>query len=475
MIVYPASRIVHQDTIYHMARDTTTGERRLIVQGNTHGFSHGEKLDDSLWVPLTSSNAALLRERLPWLRPVPLGLQTSMGFGDRLGLATPGHVRAVQGTGLAPIFAQQSIREMTRTERTPEEVLSDATWGAFQAGWQAPVGADADHLKSTADIDACAQAGYSLFTFDPGAYVDVKADLAATSQLIDSFDDLPWEGLETSAQDFLATYADRIFDLGECELLITREEAMRAAVKYGRAIIHVAKLYRHLASKGMPFECEVSVDETDRPTSHGEHYCIAGELKRLGVQWIGLAPRFVGQFEKGVDYIGRPEELAKDLAGHAVIARYMGPYKLSLHSGSDKFSVYPHLMEATRGALHVKTAGTSYLEALRVIAHADTTLFRVILAFARSQYTVDRASYYVSAQASRVPVPESVRDEDLPSLLDQFDAREVLHVTYGSVLAQWGRRLRSVLSANSDAYYATLQRHFGRHVAALRSRSAIVA
>ena len=84
------------------------------------------------------TNAAALRAHLTWLRPRPLGLHTSAGMGDRIGLATPGHVRAARAMGgkVAPIFAQQSIREMARTGRTPQQVMDDATWGIFPEGWQ---------------------------------------------------------------------------------------------------------------------------------------------------------------------------------------------------------------------------------------------------------------------------------------------------------------------------------------------------
>ncbi|MHB8818028.1 MAG: tagaturonate epimerase family protein, partial [Bellilinea sp.] len=107
--------------------------------------------------PLTPENAAVLRSKLPWLRPKLLGTQTSAGMGDRLGLATPGHVKAVQRTdgNIAPIFAQQSIREMTRTGRSPVQVMDDAMWGVFQEGWRSGFGADADHLKTIQDIDSC--------------------------------------------------------------------------------------------------------------------------------------------------------------------------------------------------------------------------------------------------------------------------------------------------------------------------------
>src|SRR5829696_2279768 len=102
-------------------------------------------------------------------RPVPLGLQPSFGFGDRLGSATPGHVAAMRraGKGIAPIYAQQSIREMTRTRRTPVEVMTDALRGAAESGWDDRQGADADHLKTPQDVERTAEAGFCFFTIDP--------------------------------------------------------------------------------------------------------------------------------------------------------------------------------------------------------------------------------------------------------------------------------------------------------------------
>ncbi|MBU1878300.1 MAG: tagaturonate epimerase family protein, partial [Chloroflexi bacterium] len=149
----------------------------------------------------------------------------------------------------------------------------------------------------------------------------------------------------------------------------------------------------------------------------------------------------------------------------AAIAWHLGPYKLSLHSGSDKFSIYPIAARHTEGLIHVKTAGTSYLEALRTIARVDPALFRDILALARAHYEADRASYHVSADVGRVPPPEVLRDDELPALLDDFHAREVLHVTFGSALDVYGDRLRAVLDAHEETYYAALEAHLGRHLA----------
>jgi hypothetical protein len=420
--------------------------------------------------PLTPRNAAALRDQLPWLKPRPLGLRTSAGLGDRLGLATPGHVRAVRATGnIAPIFAQQSIREMTRTGRTPQQVMDDATWGIFQEGWQRGMGADADHLKTTDDIDRCAAAGFTFFTIDPGEHVDNSAETASLSDLRALAEQLPPDR-HAAATGLL----NQTFDLEGHAVHFDEHTLLKAMVKYGRAVGHVARLYQHLISVIDPAQCEleVSVDETEQPTSHAEHIYIASELKRLGVKWVSLAPRYIGRFEKGVDYLGDVSAFEQDIAVHAAIARQFGPYKLSLHSGSDKFSIYPATMRQTCGLVHLKTAGTSYLEALRTIAALDTTFFRKIYAFARERYDTDKASYHVSALLARTPVAEDVPEPQLSRLLDQFDAREVLHVTFGSVLTETNAdgsrrfydRLVGLLRANPEAYAANLEKHFARHL-----------
>jgi tagaturonate epimerase len=433
--------------------------------------------------PTSPRNAAALRAQLAWLRPQLLGLRTSAGLGDRVGLATPGHVRAIRATGgqLAPIFAQQSIREMTRTGRTPQQVMDAAIWGIFQEGWRDGFGADADHLKTPADIDACLAAGFTFFTIDPGEYVNNLADTASPSDLRAAIERLPLD-LQPAASGLLG----QSFQIEGHALPFDELTLHRAVVKYSLAVAHVAVMYRHLqqAAGNRPCELEVSVDETDSPTLPAEHIYIASELRRLGVRWVSLAPRYVGRFEKGVDYISPDGQLGETTAFeasfrlHAAIARQFGPYKLSLHSGSDKFSIYAIAARETQGQVHLKTAGTSYLEALRTIAAVSPALFREIYAFAREHYEADRVSYHLSAQLERAPLPEAVTEADLPALLNQFDAREILHATFGSVLTQrtaagdWRfyTRLVGLLQAEPESYAANLEAHFLRHLRPFLSR-----
>jgi hypothetical protein len=416
-----------------------------------------------------AQNAESLRCVLPWLRPQPLGLRTSAGLGDRLGLATPGHVRAIVATGgqILPVFTQQSIRENFRTGRTPRQVMDDATWGMFSEGWQGPFGADADHLKTTEDIDSCLACGYSFFTIDPGAYVDNRAEIASLTELRRLAGALP-----VSVQSQACGLLGRIFRIEHLEIKLDEFTLLKACVKYGQAVDHVARMYHYLiqAAGSQPVELEVSVDETDQPTTHAEHVYIASELQRLGVKWVSLAPRYTGRFEKGVDYIGDLDTFEADFAGHAAIARHFGPYKLSLHSGSDKFSIYPIAAHLTRGLVHLKTAGTSYLEALRSVAAVNIPLFKEIYTFARAHYETDRISYHVSAELDQAPLPAEVTN--WPSLLDQFDAREIFHVTFGSVLRHeisdgsrpFYEAIMTLLQTNPEVYASNLEKHFIRHL-----------
>jgi hypothetical protein len=386
----------------------------------------------------------------------PLGLSPSFGFGDRLGLATPGHIAAVRGTKFAPIFAQQSVRENARTGRTPQQVMDDARHALDAAKWDVPWGADADHLKTLEDLPPFVDAGYTFFTVDPGEYVDNSADTDTLDILRQKIRSFKWEELSE-----LYLHEEPKPGWGRFD----GESLMRATVKYARAIQHAVAMFKRLCEMKEKFDFEMSVDETDAPTTPLEHFFIASELTRAGVRFTSLAPRFIGRFEKGVDYIGDLDALDTELAKHAAVTAHFGKYKLSLHSGSDKFSVYPLIAKHWGERIHVKTAGTSYLEALRVLAKHEPDLFLKIYSLGREHYETDKRTYHVSAELAALP-----KTDDLPSLLNDFHAREVLHVTFGSALTHYGTELKAALVKHDSAYYDGLQAHFGKHLDLLKEQ-----
>lgn len=462
--IYTTSLVEENGTTYALTLPDPNGQKYLLVEGDTNGFE-GQLEGSTLRGRLSAHNAATLRQCLTWLTPQPLGLATSAGFGDRLGIATPGHAAAVKGTGIAPIFAQQSVRENVRTRRTPQQVVDDAMWGLFEVGWREKWGADGDHAKTTADLDAFIAAGYTFFTIDPGEYVDDAAETDDLDTLKQKVENLDWEVLESTLSDLRQELLNT-FEGENLNLTFDEHTLLKSAAKYGHAVAHTVKMARHLQANLSDFDLEMSVDETATTTSLHEHFYIVSELQRLNIPIVSLAPRFVGQFEKGVDYIGDLGELEANIKGHAAIQNHFGnSYKISLHSGSDKFAVYPIAMRWTQGRVHLKTAGTSYLEALRIFAEHDPMFFRDILEFARERYITDRHTYHVSAELSRLPNGDDLSDENLGTVLDQFDGRQILHVTFGSVLDHYGDDFHQKLRQFEQAYHAGLKSHFDKHLA----------
>lgn len=482
LTLYPRSIMTTRDAGYFLGRKEK--ESIICVWGTDHGLvgQHAviEWKEDTIPVtlcPADSSNVSRLRRNLSHLQPKPLGLAKSIGLGDRLGLATPGHVQAIRQGDMAPIFAQQSVRENRRTGRSPQDVLNDAAMGAFQEGWTRGFGADADHVKSIKELETFINAGYSFYTFDAGDHVNDQAHTTNAAGLQAMYEALPWPALESSASETRQRFTQSLFDLGDRQLTISQYELQKAAVKYGRAVAHTVSLVRHLASTCPPdsYEIEMSVDETGYPTSAVEHLYIAYELSRLGVKLTSLAPRYSGRFEKGVNFIGDLDNFAAEFELHLAIARRIGPYKLSLHSGSDKFSLYPIIarLVSSNGLIHVKTAGTSYLEALRTVAAIAPDLFREITTLAFDHFDHDRISYHISAEKDQAPHPSTVADERLVDLLNNFHIRQILHVTYGSVLqdSKLKERLISSLKHHQSYYTQALLDHFKRHILPFRKEA----
>ena len=155
------------------------------------------------------------------------------------------------------------------------------------------------------------------------------------------------------------------------------------------------------------------------------------------------------------------------------IAKYCGPYKISVHSGSDKFSIYPIIGRVCANLLHVKTAGTSYLEALRVVARQAPALFLEVIQYSRSRFETDRATYHISAVLSKIKNPEALSPSEREKLyLDENGGRQVLHVTFGSVLklgkTAKGRSFKEgileVLNANEALHKEVLAARLGKHI-----------
>ena len=419
---------------------------------------------------LNNANCKVLREIFPFTNPVShKGRKVTIGLGDRLGLASAGHIRLVKEYDVFPVLAQQSIRELNLTGRTYDDVLSAAVWAVFQEGYTSGYGADGDHLKTASEVRMALDCGFTMITLDCSEHINNKVVSLSDTEVDEMYSNLPKdekERLETS-------YLGKIFSISDDFTIEFSENVFRRTVLiYYKAIIHTIDIYNNVIKNcGRNIDFEMSIDETLTSTSPESHFFTVSELIAGGVDTTSLAPRFCGEFQKGIDYRGDVGTFTKEFTMHVKIAEYFG-YKISVHSGSDKFTVFPIIGEKTGGTYHLKTAGTNWLEAVRIITVKKPELYRRMHKFALSRLDEARKYYHISANAANIPDIDTLSDEQLLDLMNKDDSRQVLHITYGILLLEknsdgsfmFKDEIYAVLNKYEDEFCQALQKHIGKHL-----------
>ncbi len=452
---------------------TRDGKEKFLVLGGNAASPVFQEFEGELLAgglkkaPLSAVNAAALRSHFPWTAPVSLrDRKTTIGCGDRLGLASAGHIAAIKQYQATPVLAQQSMRELDMTGRTYRQVVDDAVFLVYQAGYRDGYGADGDHLKKIKDIDVALAAGMPMITLDLSEVMLAAAGGWPQAQVDEAFAKF---NADTRKQ-LLDSYAGKKIRLGESEIEMDADTVRRCAVMYLQALDFAKEVHEHLkAKRGDQFDLEISIDETTSPTLPAHHYFIAGELRRRGVEFTSLAPRFIGEFQKAIDYIGDLAEFDRQFKVHADIARSCGGYKVSVHSGSDKFAVYPTIGAMTGMRLHLKTAGTSWLEAVRVIAAHDPVLYRKMHKKALASFNDMLKLYHITADITRIGDIDRMADSELPALMEMAEARQLLHITYGPILRDPEIRplFFAAMHQFEEEYGETVRRHFDKHLSLL--------
>ncbi|MFP4617781.1 MAG: tagaturonate epimerase family protein [Spirochaetaceae bacterium] len=434
--IYTSSLYLKEGTLYFIAMDS--GEKNLYLFSRHEfpgGFSGETRAFDGFTLKkaaLDTENAAALKREFPFTAPVSLREKwTTVGCGDRLGIASAAHIKAIRDYDAYPVLAQQSIRELNFTGRNFESIVADAAFMVFQEGYEKGWGADGDHLKTLEDVDTALKAGMPMITLDLTENLHPEAAEWEESKIDEEFKKLPGD-----VQKYIdSNYGESVFEEGEIQVRLSGIEARKCALMYLDALEFAAKVDTHIESlRGEAYDLEISIDETSSPTLPSHHLFIIKELLKRDVKVNSLAPRFIGEFQKGIDYIGDLGEFERQFAVHCAIAQAHGNYKVSIHSGSDKFSVYPVIGSYTKRRVHLKTAGTSWVEALRTIARAEPDLYRLMHKKALEYFPEALKSYHITADIEKIPDIDSLQDSELEKYLDTVESRQMLHVSYGGLL-----------------------------------------
>ncbi|UCD48690.1 MAG: hypothetical protein JSW27_14290 [Phycisphaerales bacterium] len=403
----------------------------------------------------------------------------SFGIGDRFGhqgkAQLAGLIKArAAGAEITPVW-NKSHREHSIIGTAPGDVRYEADAAVAACGWNGPYFVDADHI-GISNVDAFVEAS-DFFTLDVADFIGRPAEAEA----VDAFAARHELLMETLEIDGIAEPFD-----------VQTSELRAIASKYLAAVQEAGRIYRHIADrKGAgTFVTEVSMDETDAPQTPVEMLIILAAIADEGIPAQTVAPKFSGRFNKGVDYVGSVEgfsqEFQQDLAVIAYAVEKLGlpaDLKLSVHSGSDKFSIYRPIRAALRkfdAGVHLKTAGTTWLEELIGLASAGGEGLGIAqevyaTALGRMDELCGPYASVIDIDRGQLPSADEVASwdgETFASALrhDQSAAsynaslRQLLHVGY-KVAAEMGPRFLDAL----QAYEETIAEHvtaniYERHI-----------
>ena len=402
----------------------------------------------------------------------------SFGVGDRFAHQAQAQLEAFRraaelGIDVVPVW-NKSHREHTTIGSRPDQVREAADGAVKALAWSHSHYVDADHINlQTVDEFLTAS---DFFTVDVADSIGAAASPETVNQFVDRHAELVGD--------------NEIPGIGR-SLRITREEIQQIAAKYLLATQQAGEIYRYIENrKGAgQFITEVSMDETDSPQTPTELLVILAAIADQQIPIQTIAPKFTGRFNKGVDYVGDlaafDTEFREDLAVLAFASQQYGlpeNLKLSVHSGSDKFSIYEPIREAladTGAGLHLKTAGTTWLEELIGLAEAGgdgLALAKDVYAEAFAARDALCAPYaaVIDIDQSRLPTPDDVQqwsaDQYVQALRHdpscaEFNAhvRQLLHVGY-KIAANMGERYLTMLgdcreSIARNVTHNLLERH----------------
>jgi hypothetical protein len=388
----------------------------------------------------------------------------SMGVGDRFGHQGRAQVQAMQamraaGVPVVPVW-NKSFREHSIIHTQPMDVRRAADAAVAAEQWTGGYHVDADHI-SLRNVDGFLDAS-DFFTLDVADHIGVAAPEAELAAFVARHRDLIGRHTITGLS---------------APLEVTAEALAASARKYLHAVREAGKLYRHIqARKGAgKFITEVSMDETNLPQTPPEMLVILAAIADEKIPAQTIAPKFTGRFNKGVDYVGDVQVFAGEFAADICVIRHAVKrfglpenLKLSVHSGSDKFSLYGPIAAALQrldAGVHLKTAGTTWLEEIIGLAEAGGEGLAVAkdvyrLAFGRFAELCGPYATVIDVQAARLPTVDTVLQWDGPRFARALrhvqtcpdfnpDFRQFIHVGY-KVAAEMGPRYLNALAAHES-------------------------
>lgn len=403
----------------------------------------------------------------------------SFGIGDRFGCQGKAQLEAIKkansyGIEIIPVW-NKSFREHSIIHTCPADTRKEADQAVKDINWSQPYYVDADHINLSNVNDFIESSDF--FTLDVADYIDKTSE----KQKIDAF------------LDRNRKYLGELLIPGiESPFRITLEELEEIARKFLFAIQEAKKIYDYVSEKKGKenFIPEISIDEVDLPQTPVELFFILSAISMFGIPVQTIAPKFTGRFNKGVDYSGNIDQFAKEFEEDLLVIDFAikefglpANLKLSVHSGSDKFSIYPVMGKLIRKydkGIHIKTAGTTWLEELIGLALAGGEALAMVKliyskGFERFEELCAPYSTVIDIDRAKLPVSSEVNKWSSEKLADSIrhipdhpeynpHVRQLLHISY-KIAAEFGNRYLDMLNKYSEIISEEVRENiYGRHI-----------
>lgn len=401
------------------------------------------------------NNTKKLITVFPDLKPSKVDKKISVGFGDRIGIASGAHVKISKDYDFFPLFAQQSGREISKTSKDCETVMHNAVTGIFQEGYQGRWGSDADHIGDEKWLNIMLNntyLPYTMFTVDTYNYINLDDNNMESYSDDKNFKSRLLKSKKYIGKNFHFSGFNLSYDEGCLQFIVKR---------YYKSLDFLLNCFNSIKSRIEEFDFEPTFDERDIDTTPLEHFYISSELINDGVKFSTMAPKFPGLFEKGIDYAGDLKVFAETLKKHNEIAKYFGSYRLSIHSADDKFGIFKYLREILGDNFHVKTSGTTWMESLRTIAEFNPDLFKRIINMVLETAEENSKDYYITLDYKKIN--DYLKNKQLTDLIDIKETRQLLHVSYGTVINEFRSEILETLFNHEEAYMDNIIRNYKNH------------
>ncbi len=463
--IYKNSFHQHNETIFFLCKDNKkkffgeiSNKKDLILKNSFKDIIKFEFDNKIVYIRLfeaSKENAKIIIPFFPYLKPKKINKKSSFGFGDRIGNTSGIHSKLANSYDIFPIFAQQSVREITKSSKKIEDILHDAVIGVFQSGFKNDWGADADHVRDKEWLKLMvgnSYLPYSMFTIDTIDYIDLPG---AAENYLENDEDYKKRLVKAKK------YIGKKIKFLDWEYIFDENKLFEIVRKYYKSLDHLKNCYSLIKEKIDEFDFEPTFDETDIVTLPEEHFYLANEMVDDGIQFSTFALRLPGIFEKSVDFVGDESKLASSIQIHNEIAKHFGTYKLSLHSADYKFKVFKLFRNIIYDNFHMKFGGSSWREAIHTIAEIDEDLFRMILNISLEKAEENSIAYHMQMNTDKIS--KLIKTNDLNDLFSIKEVIQLLEISYGTILNRYRNVIENILMKNEERYEENIVDNYKLH------------